>query len=1546
MENLSGQVVKSYQLFARIGTGGYGAVYRAIQPNIDREVAIKVILPEYANRPVFIRRFEAEAQVVARLEHPHIVPLYDYWREPNSAYLVMRFLRGGSLRAAIDEHGPWSLKRVGQMLYQICSALAFAHQSNVIHRDLKSDNILLDDSGNCYLGDFGIAKDLDVQQSLTKDSILGTPAYLAPEQIRGEIASAQTDIYALGILTYEVLTGTKPFTDVTPATIMYRQLNEPLPDVTVARPDLPTDVNLILQRATAKDKTLRYDSALDFAREFQDSVRSAAISTPTPGSSPPGLGAITQAEQSLLKPPNPYKGLRAFQRADAGDFFGRDQLIQRLLQRLQVNDGNEAFLAVVGPSGSGKSSVVKAGLMPRIQDGVLGDDIDWYLADMVPGTHPIEELEASLLGIATMDMPGLFDQLAQNERGLVRAVKRLLPGDSSHLVLIIDQFEEVFTLVEDEQLRKHFLDLILAAIQDARSRIRVIITLRADFYDRPLYYNQFGDLIRRRTEIVLPLSDEELEAAMRGPAERVGVAVEPALVSTVVSEVSQQPGALPLLQYALTELYERSANNRLTLDVYNDIGGVSGALAKRAEDIFQDFDEQAQQIARQIFMRLVALGEGTEDTRRRATQEELLSLSEDRDRFNRVIETYGRSRLLTFDHDPQTRHSTIEVAHEALIRQWERLREWLDDNREGLRLQRRLTASSLDWIQAGKDRSFLARGVRLQQIEDWVASSDMALNDLETEYLQASVAEREEQKQVQRSQIEREERLVARARNRLRALAVVLALATVLALGLAGFGLNQGQIATDAQIAAEIARDLAEDNEEAAARNAAEARSLAVAANARSALAENDPRLALSLALAAEEVYDETPSQVRQVLFNVAYAPGPSHKLQRHDAAVISAAYAADGSQAASVSVDGMLLVWDALTGDMVQQIAADTAILDIAFHPDNARIVAGLSDGSVRIWSAETGEQLTAYEEAHDGMVTTIAVSNDGTHALSGGDDQQIILWEIDNGREVRRFEGHKGAILNLDFASDGDSFVSTAADAQFADTNIDAEDRTVRVWDVESGEQRFVIDPDSGLPRAVDYSPDGRLIAVGVWDETNGGTVRIYDAETGEELERFFGHANVITAVVFSPDSELIVSAAWDQTIRIRDVERGTDVRRFDAFDERPLAVDYAPDGSHLLIGTGNVGDIPFSLNDSSRDTTVWLWDLRYRDEVLSFEGHSDWVWSVDLHPDEQMAATGSGPLRLPAARQGEAVPAVDTSVRLWDVQTGEQTRQFNGHSNTVDAVVFHPDGETLFSGAWDGFIIRWNIETGERVALYREHSGRVFDVNLSADGNLMLSAGDDPNPEDDQDEHIAYLWDTETGEILQTFRGHTGGVNSAVFSPDETTVATGSSDRTIRLWDVETGEELQRLEGHTASVNEVIFSPDGTLLASSSWDDSVRLWDVASGQQLRGFAGHNGNTFGLAFSSDARALLSTSEDSTIRLWDLETGNEIHRFGTHSDWIQEIVLSKDGSFAVSAAQDRTAKVWRVDQGVSELLAFVADHRYVRPLTCAERERYGATLC
>ncbi len=777
MSDLIGKDIKGYRLIEILGVGGFGAVYRASQPAIGREVAIKMILPAYANQPNFIRSFENEAQLVARLEHPHIVPLFDYWREPDGAFLVMRMLRH-NLRDAISA-GPFTLERASKVIDQIGAALTVAHRNGVVHRDLKPANILLDEDGNAYLADFGIAK-VDTQTEDEEDMLKGSPAYMSPEQVTGDAITPQTDIYSLGVVLFEMLAGRQPFSDMTMAEIIIKQLQEPLPSIFEFRSDLSEAVDNIIQRATAKDPVNRYEDALSMAAELRGILDGEE----------PALAAATDWEWMAIV--NPYKGLRAFEEADAQDFFGREALTDELLARLGQEHPLGRFLAVVGPSGSGKSSVVKAGVLPALRAGRIAGSENWFVAELVPGIHPLRELEAALLSIAYRPADNLMSILQEGEAGLINAVNYVLPA-SGDVLLVIDQFEEAFTMARNEAERAQFLDVVRYAVLHPRSRVRVIVTLRADFLDQPLAYPGYGELIRQRTEFVLPLMPEEIERAIRGPAQRVGLEVEPDLLAAVVADIKEEPGALPLLQYALTEVFERREGRLLTLQAYAQSGGALGALARRAEELYKELDEASQQATRQLFLRLVTLGEGTQDTRRRIGWSELTALAAENPAIMSVREAFVKYRLLTSDRDPQTREPTTEVAHEALLREWGRLREWLNDSREDVRLQRRLNAAATEWRTAGRDKSFLLSGALLEQISGWARNTDIAVTEEERAYLAASLVDKRQQEAREQARRILQIEMERRARNRLQILVAIMAVAVGIALGLTLFAFTQVQ---------------------------------------------------------------------------------------------------------------------------------------------------------------------------------------------------------------------------------------------------------------------------------------------------------------------------------------------------------------------------------------------------------------------------------------------------------------------------------------------------------------------------------------------------------------------------------------------------------------------------------------------------------------------------------------------------------------------------------------------------------------------------------
>lgn len=749
-QTLPGQLIgtarRGYRFVTLLGTGGFGAVYRAEQTSVGRDVAVKVVHPHLADDLEFVRRFEVEAELVARLEHPHIVPLYDFWREPGAAFMVMRYLRGGSLADRMTT-GAIPAAQLMQMLRQVALALRVAHRAGVVHRDLKPANILLDDEGNACLADFGVAKQLDGNSARTQaGDIVGSLAYCSPEQIRGVDVGPAADVYAFGLVCYELLAGRRAFQGPGREALIHQHLHEPPPPVRAHGADLPEALDAVFARALAKDAGARTGDPLQLVAELEAVLRGSDAGWL--GSLPTHVDDPTLSARTLVgvdDGDNPFVGLAAFDEGDARNFFGREALVEQLVARIADTGALARALFVVGASGSGKSSVVRAGLLPAVRAGRAGaGSRDWLVSTLLPGADPWAALAQSLLRVATRQ-PGNLDAMLRGDAlGLSRAVDRCLAGsDGTELLLVVDQFEELWTLNTDHEDCDRFINLLTTALMEPHSRVRIVFTLRADFLDRPLAHPDLADFLRERAVLVPAMSLDEVERAIVGPARRVGLGFEPGLVAAILAEVGSQAGALPLLQFALSELFARRRGRELTLAAFRDIGGIRGALVNRAEAAHAALDDRAQHAARQMFLRLTNLGEGSEDTRRRVVVAELDAIGGDEAGRTAVVaarEAFARARLLTLDSDPASGEATVEVAHEALLRGWTRLREWLQLSRADLRLQRQLADAARQWEAAGRDTSFLAAGGRLAQFRLLPEHGLVALTAHEGAFLDASIA--------------------------------------------------------------------------------------------------------------------------------------------------------------------------------------------------------------------------------------------------------------------------------------------------------------------------------------------------------------------------------------------------------------------------------------------------------------------------------------------------------------------------------------------------------------------------------------------------------------------------------------------------------------------------------------------------------------------------------------------------------------------------------------------------------------------------------------
>jgi len=1495
-EDLTGRAIRGYALNEKIGSGGMGAVYRAIQPIVEREVAIKIILPTYANHPDFIRRFEAEAQLVARLEHPHIVPLYDYWREPGVAYLVMRLLRGGSLHGLIQE-GLLPMETVARLLEQIGSALTSAHRIGVIHRDLKPANILLDEDQNAYLADFGIAKNLgnpDLSEQTQAGAVIGSPQYMSPEQIRSLSIRPQSDIYCLGVMLYELLTGRIPFAGPTPIDYIQQHISAPMPSLSAHRTGLPAALDQVIGRATAKSPDDRYEDVPAMLTEFREAMSSVVA---------PPITVIEEDDVLVGELVNPYKGLRSFSEADADDFFGRETLVQQLLARLSEGGDLSRFLAVIGPSGSGKSSVVKAGLIPALRRGGLLGSENWFYVDLMPGPNPFEELEAALLRVAVNPPASLLDQLRNGNRGLIRSINRILPNDSSvELVLVIDQFEELFTLVKSEEERALFLNNLVTAILDERSRVRVVITLRADFIDRPLRYVDFGELIQRRNELVLPLTPDELEQAILGPAGRIKLRVEAGLVSAILLDLGEQPGTLPMLQYALTELFEQRKGNTLTRNSYQNIGGVLGALGRRAEEVFNTLDENDRSFARQIFLRLVTLGEGVEDTRRRVLQTELENLTPDHrqqttvgGRLSAVIEAFGKARLISFDNDPITRSPTVEVAHEALLREWSRLRDWLDESRADVRLQRQLANAANEWQGANRDESFLLTGAHLEQFDGWSQTTEVAFTQNEREFLSASLdfAKREDIKRAE--QQAREATLKQRVQRVLQVLVGVFLIAAILSGGLAFWANSQ---------------------REEALRQA----SIGLASQAQLELDSTSPERSVLLALEALEKYPYT-WQAERALGQIVREFRLRHILSAHTAIVSDVAWSPDGKHIATSSRDGTVRIWET---------ASWTELLSINAH------------------GAFTKEGTGEFQIGESGVRTVVWSPNEEQIVTLGNTDRTAIVWDAKTGEKIASFTSHKDWVLSASWSPDGNSIVTTGKDG------------SVFIWDSTTGKIKFEISKQSTSIQNVSWAPDAALIATAGDD----GLIKLWDAKTGDELNVFTGHDGIVWCVSWSPDGTQLASAGDDGIIRIWDIAKGeevSDIRSSSAF----WHIAWSPDGTQIAStgadGKARVWDsvsgvenftlagrtidrfkISFSpdgkwlATSGGADFTAKVWVVSPGDLVLS--GHNDTIDGAYWSPDGNQIVTFG----------------IDNSAVTWDAKTGEPVYKLSGHTDWIQPAAWSPDGTRIATASWDNHVKIWDPKTGMELLTFTGHDaepqsnflGRsgVISVIWSPDGTKIASGGVSG---------WVRVWWAETGEELFAFRTNEDISEGMGWSPDGKRIVTCAEPNVLQMWDANTGESIMggflnnttglALADWIPGCMSFSWSPLDDHIITTSWKDAnAIMWDARTGEKLLTLIGHTAGVTGSAWSPNGKRIATGDNSGVVKIWDSVTGIELLSLQTAHPYVWTVSWSPDGARFVAAGGSLSATVIPFWQTKEELIVYAKDCCVIRELTDSERQQFG----
>jgi WD40 repeat protein len=1186
----------------------------------------------------------------------------------------------------------------------------------------------------------------------------------------------------------------------------------------------------------------------------------------------------------------PYRGLKSFQPEDAAWFFGRRRLTEVLIGQLRDQQHRGGLLAVVGPSGSGKSSLLRAGLIPAIREGAL--DLPGVQCRpptlCTPGIHPMAEL-------APQQEPDA--------------------ADGQRAVIVVDQFEELFTLCPDEDERRAFITALCAAAggtgrddesgagREAAAAVRpaalVVLGLRADFYPHALRYPELVAELQRRQVLVGPMTEEELRSAIVEPARKAALDVEAGLVEVLLRDLApadrqerltaaHEPGTLPLLSHALLATWDLSRGGQLTVADYRASGGIQGAVAASAEEVYAGLTPAQQNLTRRIFTRLVHVADDAADTRRRVPRNEL-QLSGMDDDGQRVLGAFIGQRLLTADTD------TVEIAHEALLHAWPRLRRWIDTDTIGARVHRQITAAAEEWRDSGRDPSALYRGGRLATAEEWasVPAHEEDLNLLERAFLNASSAQRRQGERASRRQA-----------NRFRALSAALAALLIVAASLAGLAYQQRSSAV---------------NE----RDVAISRQLAIEADQ---LRGTDIALAMQLSLAAYRI--SPTAEAASSLLNSTAALPVTRLLGPSGTEMHAVAYSQDTAVLATGSGDGSLQLWDLRGSGLPVRLGPLTvsgAVTSLAFGQRGRLLAVGSSAGGVSLWDVSDPRRpaLRARIPASGGaVVTAVAFSPDGLTLAAGSTAGLVRLWNVaDPARITSRgipLDAGSGQVGDVAFSSAGKMLAAGSANGE------------ITVWriggpGVQAGAALSIKAIADGV-NAIAFSPGSETLAAA----GNDNAVRRWTISLARRkataLPSLVGPKSWIYALAFSPDGHSIAAGSADDNAYVWDVDGGTLTAKLP--QPAPLtSLAYGADGDTLVTG--------------DTDDVARIWTLP--GPVLADSPGS--VFAVSF---------GSGGSASGTLAVGSAPSDGSGQVQLWNVADPDRPvllGQPLTAPDAVDGTVAYGPGGRLAAGSGNGAVQLWDVRDAARpVRLPPPASAlktAIQYVTFDATGRLLAAGSTDGTIE---------LWNTASlaraVPLAVLSDGGTGtsaqDAFAVAFSPDDKLLAAANADGTVRLWDISDparpkplGDPLVDLAD---AVYQVTFSPDGHLLAASGEDGNVRLWDVSAPSRPRLLAtlsGTDGIVYDVAFSPDGRTLATADGDKTVALWNIANPGAPVRLASltgPAGTVFAVAFSPDGTTLAAGSQDGTTRLWRATPAAAA--TYVCDIAGT-PVTASEWAQY-----
>lgn len=1182
----------------------------------------------------------------------------------------------------------------------------------------------------------------------------------------------------------------------------------------------------------------------------------------------------------------PFPGLNAFRVDDSAFFFGREELVRRMAERLLAH----RFLAVLGPSGSGKSSVILAGLVPELSRRYPAIPLIY----LTPGREPVQRLEHALLSAPVQDTAPP-------------------PGQPFTSLCLVNQFEEVFTLCSEQEQRRSFFARLLALTRHHA----VIVTMRADFWGECAEHPALKEAMLAHQELVGPMSSTELRRAIEQQVGAVGLRFEDGLCGTMLAAIEEEPGGMPLLQHTLLELWKRRRGFWLRAQEYRNLGGVQLAIAETAEVVYQQIAASAdeQQRMRDIFTRLTLLdtaqvaGRKARDSRRCVPFSDLVPVGTDMELTRRMIARLADARLIVTRVDAVSGELEIEVAHEAVIRHWPRLRAWLDEDRIAIGFREGVRQAAKEWLAGGREEHLLLhRGERLRLVCELGRSTRHPLNQQEQDYIDACLAAQtaeQQQKEEQRRREKQHTRDLGRALER---------------------ALTAARTAQSRQLSMHSA-----------------------------AVYEREPTLALLLAREAARLQPtaEALSQIQGVLTG----PLELALLRGHTDAVVACCYGPDMGPDTeplllTASVDRTARLWNSRGQGVAILRGHQDALLDAVWSRDGQRILTLSSDKTARLWS-RLGEQI-AMLAGHQGSVLGGAFSPDGERIVTCSNDHTVRLWD-QSGAPVLTLSGHTDAVTAARFSADGSRILTTS------------KDRSARVWSRE-GELLYLLRGHAAAVSGGCFDSSGLLILTFSWDQT----ARLWSS-SGVPMATLGGHTDRVNDGCFSQDGKSVLTVSRDHTVRLWDAsgqpqailrghEKGVQGGAFSPDGGRILTVSgdqtarlWAPDGRQLAVLRGHEKGVQsgsfsrdgMQVATSSWDGTVRLWPGS-GSCLVALRGHQGPLTQCCVSPDGGLILT-----------TGE-----DSTVRLWTLD-GRPRAVLRGHSDVVSGAAFTPDGSRVLTFSRDCSACLWSRD-GVKLRWLLGHADWVIGATFSRDGSWLVTASIDGSARiwsQDSAMHAllahgdaaltgcsfspdsqlvmttstsgtAILWSLD-GEQRAVLDGHRESIASGTFSPDGSLILTTSWDGSACLWST-AGEELKRLSGHTSALLGGCFSRDGSMILTYSRDQTARIWS-REGQPLAVLRGHRDWVLGGCFGNKSGLVLTVSRDSTARLWSQDGHYEMSLRG-HSDWVTAGCFCSDDNCVITVSADHTARLWPATlEGLDE----AAGRHALRELSPRERDAY-----